>query len=296
MKKSPSELLESIKEKFQINSDKKFTFLLIGRTGVGKSSTINSLLGAEVAKVGDYEATTMIVEKYESEIDNIKFVVIDTPGLCDEVGHENDQKYIQLMQEKTETIDCMWFVSELHATRVTRDEKRGIQLITESLGKEIWNHAIVIFTFASYVPADRYEEALLKRTELIRNEIYKNTNNSSHLSIPSVAVDNNGKCTPDGKKWLGELFTKVFSTISVKGAIPYLLATASSIKPNEKGESRIELTKEQKIEVKKTIDAKIIPGLAATGATIGAAVGGPIGAAIGGAVGAAVGLVSWLWS
>ncbi|MBW3586554.1 MAG: hypothetical protein KY448_12155, partial [Cyanobacteria bacterium 0813] len=44
--------LETVKEKLQVAQSKKFTFLLVGRTGVGKSSTVNSLMGKTIAVVG----------------------------------------------------------------------------------------------------------------------------------------------------------------------------------------------------------------------------------------------------
>ena len=38
---------------------REFYFLLAGRTGVGKSSTINSLMGKKIAPTNDYEPETM---------------------------------------------------------------------------------------------------------------------------------------------------------------------------------------------------------------------------------------------
>jgi predicted GTPase len=161
--------LSSLFEKLESVRGKKFVFLLVGRTGVGKSSTINSLMGKPIAQVGHYEPTTMGVESYESEINGIDFIVIDTPGLCDEIEEEgNDEKYLERMRSKAPKIDSMWFVSRLDETRVTADEKRGIKLISNAFGYKVWEHAVIVFTYANSVGETRYQEALEKRTELIK--------------------------------------------------------------------------------------------------------------------------------
>lgn len=308
--------LEAFQEKLPGARKKKLVFLLIGRTGVGKSSTVNALLGKPIAEVGDYEATTMGVESYESELDGIKFTVIDTPGLCDDIEEAGrDQQYLDLMRSKVTQIDSMWFVSPLNETRVRRDEIQAIELISKAFGAQVWEHAVIIFTFANSVSASKYPEALKKRTELIRKAIANCEDVGLIVAndIPSVAVDTESETTPDGEKWLGELFTKVFSRISERGAIPFFLVMADSLKPPQQrgkkseqdsissefplgnaAKPRIELNEEQKKEVKKIIDASIIPGLAAAGAGIGLAFG-PVGAAIGGGIGAAIGLIAWLW-
>ena len=226
------EALSSILEKLKSAKDKKFVFLLIGRTGVGKSSTINSLMGKEIAQVGHYEPTTMKVKYYESEINGIDFTVIDTPGLCDEIEEAgNDEKYLEDMRSKVKHIDSMWFVSRLDDTRVTADEKRGIKLISNTFSPKVWEHAVIVFTHANSMAEPRYQEALEKRTELIKREIGKYASANIVDSIPSVGVDNTSKTTPDKEEWLGELYTKVFLRISDHGIIPFLMATADSVNP-----------------------------------------------------------------
>jgi len=225
---------------------------------------------------------------------------MDTPGLCDdmeEVG--NDEKYIQMMRVKVKSVDSLWYVTRLDDTRVTSDEKRGIKILSEAMGPKVWNNGVIVFTFSNNIDPKNYAEALSRRTELLRQEIAKYAPREA-AKIPSVAVDNNKPTTPDGKEWLGELFTKVFSQISKEGATPFYIAMAKDLQPKKDDSSvqpqkpRIVLDEKQREEVKKTIDAKMISGLALAGATIGAAFG-PVGSAVGGAVGAAIGLVSWLW-
>lgn len=302
--------LKTLQEKLQAARGKKFAFLIVGRTGVGKSSTVNELMGQQIATVGDYEPTTMDVKGYDCKIDDIEFKVFDTPGLCDELEEAgNDYKYLELMRSKVKQIDSMWFVSKLDETRVTNDEKRGIKLISDAFGSKVWEHTVIIFTFANNKDVSSYPVALQKRTELIQKEIAKHAGIEIANNVPSVAVDNKSKTTPDGEKWLGELYTKVFIRISQQGAIPFLLATAKFVKPRVQKEPhhetlpneepkyeqpRIELNNRQKQEIQKRISVDIIPGLAAVGAAAGTSFG-PVGAAIGGFIGAGIGALAYFF-
>ena len=352
LKEQAQKIVEDLQQQFKEVQNKKLNFLLVGRTGVGKSSTVNSLMGKKIAQVGDYEATTMEIKEYETEINQIPFKVIDTPGLCDDWEElENDYKYLEMMRSKVKQIDCMWFVSRLDETRITSDEKRGIKLISEAFGADVWKHAVIVFTFANSISNSKYLEALEKRTELIRKVIANYTSVDLANKIPSVAVDNKKETTPDGEKWLGELYTKVFTQISQKATSTFLLATADFVRPKkakktsqnnqtsrtrepqpyrfvpdnrfsqeprQKNKSeqrhrttsqntsnhsesqkyerpRIELNQKQKVEIRKTINANIIPTLAGAGAAIGL-VGGGIGAAVGGVIGAALGAIAWFWN
>ncbi|PAX51620.1 GTPase [Brunnivagina elsteri] len=132
-----------LKEKVKRTIDKKIVFVLAGRTGVGKSSTVNKLLGREVAKVGKFEATTMSVEPYEHKINGIKITIVDTPGLCDDLEETgNDQQYLDLMKSKVNQMVSMWFVSRLDETRVSSDEKRGIKLLSKAFGCDSFKNMV----------------------------------------------------------------------------------------------------------------------------------------------------------
>ncbi|HEX4953737.1 MAG TPA: GTPase [Thermoanaerobaculia bacterium] len=306
-------LLEKLKEKFKDAKRQKFVFLLIGRTGVGKSSTVNTLMGVQVAPVGDYEPTTFAIEAYESQAYGIHFRIIDTPGLCDDLEEAgNDEAYLNRIMKNVAQLDCMLFVTRLPETRVTSDEKRAIKLVTSALGPEVWEYSVIVFSFANSVSPDRYAEAVEKRTELIRREIAKYTSDSLASEIPSVPIDNLSKHTPDGQEWLGSLYTNVFTRLHDKGLTAFFLATADRLKvqgleskvsptsPSTEGSDAhqpppppINLNPAQARILKKRIDGSIVGGMTITGAAIGA-VFGPAGAAIGGAIGAAIGLIAWL--
>jgi GTP-binding protein EngB required for normal cell division len=280
-----------LKQKLKTVIDKKIVFVLAGRTGVGKSSTVNSLLGREVAKVGKFEPTTVSVETYNHEINGINFTIVDTPGLCDDLEEaSNDQEYLNMMKSKIKQMVSMWFVSRLDETRVSSDEKKGIKLISKAFGKEAWDCSVIIFTYANSISASEYQEAVDKRTELIRKEIAKYVGEDIANQIPSIAVDNQSETTPDGKKWLGEFFTKVFVRASESGSLAFAAAMKDSLFSSS-GEARIQLDENQKAEVKKKINKGLIGGLASGGTAVGLFLG-PGGAIVGGLLGTVVGL--WL--
>lgn len=233
--------LFSLIKSLQKSRNQSFVFLLVGRTGVGKSSTINSLMGKPICQTGNYDPTTMEVQSYEHEINGIKFTIIDTPGLCDDIPEKgNDQKYIELIRNKVKQIDSLCFVTRLDDTRVSSDEMRGIKVISEAFTRDVWEYAVIIFTRAN--KADDYVIDLQQRTKRIQNEIAKYTGDEVASNIPSVAVDNKSQTTPDGKRWLEELYTQVFKKMSDRGTVPFFLATVTrinkTVKKTKKGQYR----------------------------------------------------------
>ena len=113
-----------------LGSKRGFSFLLVGRTGVGKSSTVNSLMGQDVAPTDAYQPMTSTVQPYPHTINGVKFTLVDTPGLCDELEEQGkDKEYLDLIQASVNAIDSLWYVTRLDDARVSSDEKRGIKIL-----------------------------------------------------------------------------------------------------------------------------------------------------------------------
>lgn len=284
---------EAFKSKLSSTRTRGFTFMLAGRTGVGKSSTINSLLGTDIAPVGAYEPTTFEVKDFRLSRNGIDFIVYDTPGLCDDLEERgNDHLYISKMRNTIKEIDCLWFVTRMDETRVTNDEKRAIRIITDALGPQIWQHSIILFTFATaqLPPNQTFDSHIQNRMNVLRKEIAQYAGAINAESIPAVPVENMPpKKLPDGSDWLGELWVTVLKRLSPLAGLSFLAGTGDRAKSGD-----IPLTPKQKQEAKE-ISWKFITGGAATGAAIGSILG-PVGSAIGGFVGGVVGgFFSWLF-
>ncbi len=307
LKELEQNVLKLLKEKNHIS------FLLIGRTGVGKSSTINSLLGEEVAPVGKYRPTTMEITTYQHCHDKIQYKIIDTPGLCDDLPEKgNDEQYLQSIKECVTCADSIWFVTELDATRVSSDEKRGIKLITTALGEKVWSSSVIIFTRSDKVNAEDFELDLAERSAIMREEILKYAPSTIVNNIPCIAVSNTNDILPNNKPWLGELFTQVFIRFSDAGALPFLTSMKNEIgeeqkekksietgSPKMKRSKRIKINPLQKEKITDSVVKRVI-GSTTSGALTGAEIGsrfGPVGVAVGSAIGAVLGgAIAWLFS
>jgi GTP1/Obg family GTP-binding protein len=223
-------VVEELKERLNKAKGKTFTFLLIGTTGVGKSSTLNSLMGANVAPVSEFDPCTTNVDIHETELHEANIRVIDTPGLCDTEWSDNDAQYIELMRQKIPyTIDAVLFVSRLPNTRVDGSEQRGLRLITEAFGELFWKKAVIVFTCSDMVSDSNFERYLSERTKRIHAALLNlQLSHDTVREIPSVAVDNTNfeRVNPNGQKWIQQLYLTVLGRADDSSKDVFVLSTS----------------------------------------------------------------------
>ncbi|MEU4474208.1 GTPase [Micromonospora sp. NPDC023888] len=199
--------------------------LVVGRTGVGKSSIINSVVGASVAQTGKYRPTTAKIERYDAEYRESTMVLIDTPGFGDAGwDRSNDERYLALIEQEAGEIDLVLFVTKLDDTRVERSEYDTLRALTTKFGHGLWDRAVVVLTRADKFTRLDYPDELAQRSAALREAMETVVGDRAHR-IPFVPVTNTRERTPDRRLWMARLWLAMLERVSAPGFDAFVLST-----------------------------------------------------------------------
>jgi Toc86/159 family protein import component len=227
--------------------DFSLNVLVLGKTGVGKSATINSIFGEKKAMVGAFEPTTTTVKEIVGTIHGIKIRFLDTPGFRSSVMEQSiNWKILASIKKFLRKFppDIVLYVDRFDTTQ-NREliDFPLLKSITSSLGSSIWLNAVVTLTHAaSDLPDGQsgsplgYDKFVCEQSNVIQKSINEAVGDLQLMNrscmCPLYLVENHPLCQknssgervlPNGLIWRPHLLLMFYSIKFLSEATAILL-------------------------------------------------------------------------
>ena len=189
--------------------EKAYTFLVIGETGNGKTTIINSFLNVVMGITIDTDFRYVIIEEDDNSqihsktkdvnIYNIKgkdgslFQIVDTPGYNDTKGMSQDKiiskKIFEAFQTQLTSINAICFVVKSDAFRLSPTQKYIFHSILDLFGEDVKENFIAMLTFCDggnslVINTLKNKESIYSKIiPHVKNPWYYKFNNSAFFSL-----------------------------------------------------------------------------------------------------------------
>ena len=206
---------------------------VVGKTGEGKSSLINSLVGKQVCEKGDTTVTTKKVKEHVEQVNGYDLKIFDTQGVFD--GEDEEEHIFESMQDVN--IDLLIVCVSMKDRAQSRDTRDTISLLTKTFGIEIWERAIVVLTKANERAEDitrkagdtptPYNDVAYEFRKTLRNYLSRGKD-EQHRKVPPSVIESipiipagkhdkqrvDWRKLPDCEDWLSRFWMKCYERCS----------------------------------------------------------------------------------
>lgn len=219
--------------------DFSIRILVLGKTGVGKSATINSIFDQTKTMTDAFRPATDGIQEVVGTIKGVRISIIDTPGLLPPSASNVKRNKKVLLSVKRfirkSPPDIVLYFDRLDLVSKCYSEFPLLKLITEVFGPAIWFNTILVMTHSSSAPPEgtdghpiNYESYATYCTDLVQQHIHQAVLDSK-LENPVLLVENHPQCRknimgekilPNGQVWRSQFLllsicTKVLSDVNI---------------------------------------------------------------------------------
>ncbi|XP_022760564.1 translocase of chloroplast 159, chloroplastic-like [Durio zibethinus] len=222
--------------------DFSLNMVVLGKTGVGKSATINSIFRQQKSRIDAFEPATTAVKEIVGTIDGVKIRIFDTPGLRSPVTEEaTNCKLLASIKRFVRKFppDVVLYVDRLDTHDKDRTDFLLQKSLTDALGSSIWQNAIVALTHAASASPEgpsgeplSFEVFVAQRSHLVHQTISQALGDlrlmNPSMMHPVALVENHPSCQrdrngesllPNGQIWRSQLLLLCYSVKILSEAI-----------------------------------------------------------------------------
>ncbi|KAJ0974306.1 hypothetical protein J5N97_016271 [Dioscorea zingiberensis] len=178
------------------------TILLIGKMGVGKSATLNSLFNQEMVYTDAFLLGTEEIQVVEGNIRGMNVRIIDTPGLSSASDWQWNEKILHWVKRfiNKSPPDAVLYVDRFDLWNKGSEDVPLFRAITKIMGPTFWFNLSVVLTHAESDPPDApngfpfiYEEFLAQQCDAIQQAIHQASGNSQVLNSFGLLENGNNE-------------------------------------------------------------------------------------------------------
>ncbi|CAL9761506.1 unnamed protein product [Musa acuminata subsp. burmannicoides] len=204
--------------------------LVLGKSGVGKSATVNSIFGEEKSPTSAFEPATTSVKEIVGTVEGVKIRVLDTPGLrASGMDQASSRRILASIKKYTKRCppDIVLYVDRMDTLTRDQNDLPLLRTITSALGSSIWFNAIVALAHAASAPPDgpsgsplSYEVFVAQRSHAVQQSI-RLAAGDMRLMNPVALVENHPSCRknregqkvlPNGLSWRSQMLLLCYSS------------------------------------------------------------------------------------